>query len=1097
LGFGLDNKSGPGREKRRRSTTGEKQGGTPIDLGLEVEEEGDTRILKRKCSEVTTFIESVGVSTLTLTETNIKKSKAEALSSGSKQGNDANLETEEEKNNTPSKLSAATSCGHGSIPGNDANHKVEALSPGSKQGHDANPGSEEESNNTHSKLSDTEPVEAPPSEGRTTRGELKAASYLGAIPDDKMLDAIDREKRERKATKADDAEVPVALWEEHLINDGSFGRTMADLPSMRPLMSACRFLMLRWWKRKVTTSLCKWIRKTNPYLENICQWDHVRLNSAAHTWKDGRKKDKYEWLSDGRRKWFDWIRCLKNTCPKDVDSGGDAVARAAESTWWEWAAGSRPFHWRWPTEYIETIRDGLPVYFVRKPPNYTKAQQDIKEKEIKDLVVNKLKKVRGRGYIAPGHVIALICFFEVPKGDCDIRMVYNGSESGLNECMWVPRFILPTVHTHLRGVGPDTYMSDVDLGEFFLNFILHPTIRPYTGVDFTKYFPNAEGTAVWEPWQRAAMGLRSSPYQAVQAMAMAEEVIRGDRLDPKNVFRWDSVKFNLPGSEGYDPSMPWVYKVRLSDGKIAVDVFGFVDDFRQTGNSKEEAWLAARQVASRSNHLGIQDAPRKRRDGSATPGAWTGSIIRTGETGVFLLVSADKWEKTKVLLKEMLTLVQTNPGKIPRKRLEQIRGFLNYVAQTYTWLRPYLIGLHMTIDGWRPNRDSEGWRLQPSMILVKEDLDNEGSNDESDEWLEINSGPECPTFVSAVPRLSGDIEAMQTLCSCEKPPQQRVRCRNVGRAYYGFGDASKSSFGATVQIDDVLEYEYGQWTTEAGETNSSNWRELNNLVEALERTFSTHELGGCEFFMFTDNSTAEAAYWKGTSKSRKLFDLVLRLKELEVKHDIILHVIHVSGKRMIAQGTDGLSRGDHSQGVMQGLPMTAFIPLHLDPFERSPKLKAFVEDICKDLNPKFLSPTEWFTEGHKVGTFVWSPPPAAAEVVVEQLGFARLKRPHSMHIVVIPRLMTGRWRRHMSRGTDFYFKVDWVDIWPLKTHYEPVLIFVCLPYLSHRPDFNGINSLLDRFRGAVLQDNMSGISTRKRRDILRKLFKQTRALCPV
>eukprot|EP00978_Attheya_sp_CCMP212_P002155 scaffold4461_cov48-Attheya_sp.AAC.1 len=59
--------------------------------------------------------------------------------------------------------------------------------------------------------------------------------------------------------------------------------------------------------------------------------------------------------------------------------------------------------------------------------------------------------------------------------------------------------------------------------------------------------------------------------------------------------------------------------------------------------------------------------------------------------------------------------------------------------------------------------------------------------------------------------------------------------------------------------------------------------------------------------MFTDNSTAEAAYWKGTSKSRKLFELVLMLKKLEVKYDIILHVIHVSGKRMMAQGTDGLS----------------------------------------------------------------------------------------------------------------------------------------------------------------------------------------------
>ena len=47
---------------------------------------------------------------------------------------------------------------------------------------------------------------------------------------------------------------------------------------------------------------------------------------------------------------------------------------------------------------------------------------------------------------------------------------------------------------------------------------------------------------------------------------------------------------------------------------------------------------------------------------------------------------------------------------------------------------------------------------------------------------------------------------------------------------------------------------------------------------------------------------------EGTSKSRKLFELVLRLKKLEVKYHIILHVMHVSGKRMIAQGTDGLSR---------------------------------------------------------------------------------------------------------------------------------------------------------------------------------------------
>jgi hypothetical protein len=152
-------------------------------------------------------------------------------------------------------------------------------------------------------------------------------------------------------------------------------------------------------------------------------------------------------------------------------------------------------------------------------------------------------------------------------------------------------------------------------------------------VDLTHYFPkdakdeDGRATKVWETWQRAAMGLRSSPYQAVQAMGVAEEVTRGSRKDPMNVFRWDDVVLNLPGSDNYDPSKPWVYKVRLEDGRIAADLFIFVDDLRPTGPSQKEAWLAARQAASTLNYLGIQVAPRKRRASSRNPGAWAGGVI--------------------------------------------------------------------------------------------------------------------------------------------------------------------------------------------------------------------------------------------------------------------------------------------------------------------------------------------------------------------------------------------------------------------------------------------------------------------------------------
>eukprot|EP00978_Attheya_sp_CCMP212_P000239 scaffold463_cov46-Attheya_sp.AAC.3 len=196
--------------------------------------------------------------------------KSDVPSSGSKQGTAANPETEERIDNTRSQSnvkdqnrelkSLQTSCGHGLTSGKDDDYKAEAPSPGSKQGSDANPETEEESNNTHSKISGSEPGVAACSESEKniTRTNLKAASFLGGTTDDKLLEAIDREKRERKATKSDDAEVPVYLWEEYMINDGDFGRTTADLPRMRPLMGACRVPMLKWWKRKVTSSLFSW-----------------------------------------------------------------------------------------------------------------------------------------------------------------------------------------------------------------------------------------------------------------------------------------------------------------------------------------------------------------------------------------------------------------------------------------------------------------------------------------------------------------------------------------------------------------------------------------------------------------------------------------------------------------------------------------------------------------------------------------------------------------------------------------------------------------------------------------------------------------------
>ena len=43
------------------------------------------------------------------------------------------------------------------------------------------------------------------------------------------------------------------------------------------------------------------------------------------------------------------------------------------------------------------------------------------------------------------------------------------------------------------------------------------------------------------------MGLRTSPHQAVQTGLQLKHIALGERKDPKNVFRWETVRLNLPG----------------------------------------------------------------------------------------------------------------------------------------------------------------------------------------------------------------------------------------------------------------------------------------------------------------------------------------------------------------------------------------------------------------------------------------------------------------------------------------------------------------------------------------------------------------------
>ena len=148
---------------------------------------------------------------------------------------------------------------------------------------------------------------------------------------------------------------------------------------------------------------------------------------------------------------------------------------------------------------------------------------------------------------------------------------------------------------------------------------------------------------------------------------------------------------------------------------------------------------------------------------------------------------------------------------------------------------------------------------------------------------------------------------------------------------------------------------------------------------------------------------------------------------------------------------------------MKGTPMDDFIPLNKSALERSIGLRTWLESWV-DGNLEFLQPRDWFLRGHSIvegafeenihgfrwptyrkGTFVWSPPPAAAESMLEEVRKVRHCRTASTHLILIPKLLTPMWQKHLNKVSDIVLSIPAGHlVWPDEMH-EPLTIGIIFP----------------------------------------------------
>jgi hypothetical protein len=179
--------------------------------------------------------------------------------------------------------------------------------------------------------------------------------YIPPVPED---------LQNSKATKGDDAEIPVHLWNNCLAYLVGAVRLSEEQERRLGFLWRCTH---HYWIRCVRESWWTWWRENKSLLG---------LVEPKHWWEIGRR-------------------------------GMAAVNYASLSSFWDWDWGSAVFFWRWQRGYQLEVAMGLAPCWVGAKPTSLELQRGLGGEEDMDKLRKKIQKFLDRGYVSERVVKAL------------------------------------------------------------------------------------------------------------------------------------------------------------------------------------------------------------------------------------------------------------------------------------------------------------------------------------------------------------------------------------------------------------------------------------------------------------------------------------------------------------------------------------------------------------------------------------------------------------------------------------------------------------------------------------------------------------------